>query len=104
MSQLTKSESARINGAKSRGAVTPQGRLNSSMNAASHGLTARTLILQNEDKAQFLEILNAYYEYLQPRGLNVHFHIENGGFVAPDAAQTPAGANDVRYQVDLDLV
>jgi hypothetical protein len=67
MSQLTKSESARINGAKSRGAVTPQGRLNSSRNAANHGLTARTLILQNEDKAQFLEILNAYYEYLQPR-------------------------------------
>ena len=49
------------------GAVTPQGRLNLSRNATSHGLTARTLILQNEDKAQFLEILNAYYEYLQPR-------------------------------------
>ncbi len=66
MSKLTKSESARLNGAKSHGAVTPQGRRNSSMNAASHGLTAKTLILQNENQAHFLEILNAYFEYLQP--------------------------------------
>jgi hypothetical protein len=66
MPKLTKSESARLNGAKSHGAVTPQGRRNSSMNAASHGLTAKTLILQNENQAHFLEILNAYFEYLQP--------------------------------------
>jgi hypothetical protein len=66
MSKLTKSESARLNGAKSHGAVTPQGRINSSLNATSHGLTAKTLILQNEDQAHFLEILNAYFEYLQP--------------------------------------
>jgi hypothetical protein len=36
------------------------------MNAASHGLTAKTLILQNENPDHFLEILTAYYEYWKP--------------------------------------
>jgi hypothetical protein len=66
MSKLTKSESSRLNGAKSRGPVTPEGRAKSSLNAASHGLTAKTLILRNENEAHFLEIMNAYFDYLQP--------------------------------------
>src|ERR1700680_1300173 len=66
MSKLTKAESARINDAKSRGAVTPEGRANSSMNAVRHGMTAKTLILCNENQDQFLEIMNAYFEYWQP--------------------------------------
>ena len=66
MSKLTKSESSRRNGAKSRGPVTPEGRGRSSLNAASHGITAKTLILTNENQAHFLEIMNAYLDYLQP--------------------------------------
>ena len=66
MSKLTKAESARINGAKSRGPKTPQGRRAVSMNAFSHGLTARTLILQNENPEQFAKILNSYFGYLKP--------------------------------------
>jgi hypothetical protein len=66
MSNLTKAESARINGAKSRGAKTPQGRAAVSMNAISHGLTAKTLILQNENPEQFAKMLNSYFDYLQP--------------------------------------
>ena len=56
MSNLTKAESARINGAKSRGP----------MNAFSHGLTAKTLVLQSEDPDQFAKMLNSYIDYLQP--------------------------------------
>ena len=63
---LSKSESSRRNGAKSRGPITPEGRAKSSLNAISHGITAKTLILQNEDPDQFLEMMNSYVEYFQP--------------------------------------
>jgi len=66
MHKLTRSETSRLNGAKSRGPVTPEGRATSSLNAASHGLTAKTLILRNENEAHFLEIMNAYFDYFQP--------------------------------------
>ncbi len=66
MSKLTRSETSRLNGAKSHGPVTPEGRARSSLNAASHGLTAKTLILRNENEAHFLEIMNAYFDYFQP--------------------------------------
>jgi hypothetical protein len=60
------SESARINGAKSHGAIMPQSRANSSMIAAGHGITAKTLILRDENQDYFLEIMHAYFEYLKP--------------------------------------
>src|SRR5712691_2499132 len=41
-------------------------RATSSMNAFSHGLTAKTLILQNEKPDQFAKMLNDYYAYLKP--------------------------------------
>ena len=66
MPKLTRSESARVNGAKSRVPKTPEGRATSSVNATSHGLTARTLILRNENPDHFLEMLNSYFDLLQP--------------------------------------
>jgi hypothetical protein len=63
---LTKSESARINGAKSRGPKTARGRAFSSQNAVSHGLTARTLVLTNEKLDEFQELLNSFVDFLQP--------------------------------------
>src|SRR6266568_3496611 len=66
MSNLTKAESARINRAKSHGPKTPEGLAISSMNAVRHGITAKTLILQNENPEQFVEMLKEYFDYLQP--------------------------------------
>jgi hypothetical protein len=66
MSDLTRAESARINGAKSQGPKTPEGLAISSMNAVRHGITAKTLVLHNENQDQFIEILNAYCDYLLP--------------------------------------
>jgi hypothetical protein len=59
VSQL-KSETARINGAKSRGPTTAEGKEKSSRNALQHGLTAgnRNILLDCEDPGQFDEVLN----------------------------------------------
>ena len=66
MSKLTRSESSRLNGAKSRGPRSSAGRSLSSVNAIRHGLTSKTLILQNESSEQFVCMLNAYFDLLQP--------------------------------------
>jgi len=67
MNHLTKSESARVNGAKSRGPTTPEGRVISSMNSLKHRLTGKAVLLQNESPDEFTQLLNAYFDYLQPR-------------------------------------
>jgi hypothetical protein len=64
-----RSATARINGAKSHGPKTAQGRAISSVNATSHGLTAKTLILQNESSDRFVELMQAYFDLLQPANM-----------------------------------
>jgi hypothetical protein len=66
MPSKLKSVTSRANGAKSRGPKTPQGRATSSMNALSHGLTAKTLILPNENQDLFLEMFTAYFDLFRP--------------------------------------
>ena len=55
-----KSETARANGAKSRGPITPEGKEKSSRNSLKHGLTAssRNILLDSEDPDEFEEIFN----------------------------------------------
>ena len=68
MSTQRKIDSARANGAKSHGPITEQGRKTSSMNALKHGLTARTVVLSNENGDEYDGLLESYIKDLQPTG------------------------------------
>jgi hypothetical protein len=68
MSSLRKIDSARANGAKSRGPITEEGRKKSSMNALKHGLNARTPVLFNETDDEHADLLDSYVQDLQPVG------------------------------------
>ena len=68
-----KSATARANGAKSRGPVTPAGRARSSQNALRHGLATRaaalppvSIVLADESSADFQRLLDAYLEEFAP--------------------------------------
>ena len=61
------SESARINGAKSRGPITPEGKEKSSANALKHGLTSRhSMLLACENEAEFKQVEEDYMSTYQP--------------------------------------
>jgi hypothetical protein len=61
-----KSETARLNGAKSKGPKTPGGKARSSRNAVSHGLTANFPLLDHESGDEFQSFLDAYIERYRP--------------------------------------
>ena len=62
-----KSETSRINGAKSHGPKTPEGKEASSRNAIKHGLTTRsTILLHCESRDEFEEFLAEHIEIHQP--------------------------------------
>ena len=65
---LSRSEQARINGAKSRGPITPEGKTISSMNAFKHGCYSNPApVLRIEDESGFLEVQAAYESQFAPR-------------------------------------
>ena len=66
MSTLTKSESSRINGAKSRGPVTPEGKKRSSTNAVKHGILAKHICLNIEKPEVFEELVADFCTRFQP--------------------------------------
>ena len=67
MSSESKSDTARINGAKSNGPKSEETRAISSQNALKHGLTSRhTTLLRCENAAEFQEFIAAYVDAYHP--------------------------------------
>jgi hypothetical protein len=64
-----RAEASRINGAKSRGPKTPEGKARSAQNALKHGLRAQKhLVLPGESPAAFEALETALLEELAPEG------------------------------------
>ena len=63
---LSRAEASRINGAKSHGPKTEDGRRAASLNAIKHGLTAETVVLPNESEEQYQAELRDYLEHFAP--------------------------------------
>ena len=66
MPSQTKTETARANGAKSHGPVTPEGRAASSRNSLRHGLSAKSVVLPGESAKDFESLRQSYIDQFQP--------------------------------------
>src|SRR5271155_613333 len=62
-----KSETARINGAKSHGPVTPEGKARSAANSRRHGLAAASIVLPGESAEDFQLLLADYIDQFKPQ-------------------------------------
>jgi len=67
MSSELKSETARINGAKSHGPVTPEGKARSAANSRRHGLAAASIVIPGESAEDFQLLLAGYIDQFQPQ-------------------------------------
>jgi hypothetical protein len=67
MSSQLKSDTARINGAKSRGPVTPEGKTRSSANSRRHGLAAAAVLLDGESAEHFQLLLADHMDQFHPQ-------------------------------------
>jgi hypothetical protein len=64
----TRAEAARENGRKSRGAVTPEGKLRAATASLKHGLTSKCVVLANECPRKYEALREEYFREWQPQG------------------------------------
>jgi hypothetical protein len=69
-------EAARLNGAKSKGPITPEGKANSSRNAITHGLLTTSVLLVGESRERFLDLLAEFTELYKPRNITERSLVE----------------------------
>jgi hypothetical protein len=76
MRTLRQIQSAKANIKKAHGPITPEGKARSARNATTHGLTAGTILLQNENEDRFQGILHSLNERFQPQDEAEHLCVE----------------------------
>ena len=69
MSSQRKIDSARANGARSKGPITEAGKQASSQNGVRHGILTQTVVLEGESKDRFEELHAALIAEFQPRSV-----------------------------------
>ena len=66
MSSEKQQAASRINGAKSRGPVSVEGRARSSRNSLRHGFCSSVVVLPHEDQSHFEQLRDSYIDDFQP--------------------------------------
>ncbi len=66
MTSNRRAEASRINGAKSRGPITPDGKARSSQNSITHGLTARNPCLATENRQEYEQLRQTHIDHFTP--------------------------------------
>ena len=66
MTTKQRRKQAQQNGAKAAGTKTPEGTAKSALNSLRHGLTSKTLVLQNESRDMFELVRSQHVEKFQP--------------------------------------
>ena len=64
--KLTKAESARINGAKSHGATTPEGKLRAANGNLKHGAWSSRVLMEGENYENYQRLLDYFLELFDP--------------------------------------
>ena len=65
---MTKADTSRRNGARSKGSATPEGKTRSSQNSIKHGLDSKTVVLSNESQEEYDDLLGDHLRHYRPAG------------------------------------
>jgi len=67
--KLSKAESARINGSKSKGATTPEGKLRAAKGNFKHGAYSTRVVMEDENLEAFQNLFNFYLDLFLPQDI-----------------------------------
>ena len=76
MSTISRAEASRINGAKSSGPTTEEGRATSSQNALKLGIFSKKRLLSDEDPTEYEAFVQALQDYFNPATLIEQVHVD----------------------------
>jgi len=74
--QLTTQETSTASAQKSGGPRTQQGKEKSKLNATTHGIFSKVVVIEGESRAEFDALLNGLRNYFQPKGTLEEIQVE----------------------------